>query len=408
LVYLDSSLAIKLYFNLEGMTLAKDLINVGLIGYKFMGKAHSFGFVNAPMMFPDIKAKPVLKAIVGRDEPAVREAMEQYGWQSFETDYKKLIARDDIDLVDIATGNNVHAEIAIAAAEAGKDIFCEKPLAMNVPEARQMLDAVEKAGVKHMVNFNYRAVPAVALAKKMIDDGMIGRIFHWRSVYLQDWIIDPDFPLVWRLQKDIAGSGSLGDLAAHSIDLANWLVGDIDEVSSNLTTFIKKRPKLAETTGGLSAKGGADLGDVTVDDAIIALTKFKNGAIGTIEATRFAAGNRNGNRFEINGDKGSIRFNVERLNELEYFNREDPDAYQGWRTISVTEGIHPYVQGWWPAGHIIGWGETFVHQVVNLMNALADNEMPTPNFRDGLKVQTVLEAIEKSAESGRWEKVVSE
>ncbi|HOM71802.1 MAG TPA: Gfo/Idh/MocA family oxidoreductase [Armatimonadota bacterium] len=390
------------------MTLAKDLINVGLIGYKFMGKAHSFGFVNAPMMFPDIKAKPVLKAIVGRDEPAVREAMEQYGWQSFETDYKKLIARDDIDLVDIATGNNVHAEIAIAAAEAGKDIFCEKPLAMNVPEARQMLDAVEKAGVKHMVNFNYRAVPAVALAKKMIDDGMIGRIFHWRSVYLQDWIIDPDFPLVWRLQKDIAGSGSLGDLAAHSIDLANWLVGDIDEVSSNLTTFIKKRPKLAETTGGLSAKGGADLGDVTVDDAIIALTKFKNGAIGTIEATRFAAGNRNGNRFEINGDKGSIRFNVERLNELEYFNREDPDAYQGWRTISVTEGIHPYVQGWWPAGHIIGWGETFVHQVVNLMNALADNEMPTPNFRDGLKVQTVLEAIEKSAESGRWEKVVSE
>ncbi|HOP80009.1 MAG TPA: Gfo/Idh/MocA family oxidoreductase [Armatimonadota bacterium] len=390
------------------MTLAKDLINVGLIGYKFMGKAHSFGFVNAPMMFPDIKAKPVLKAIVGRDEPAVREAMEQYGWQSFETDYKKLIARDDIDLVDIATGNNVHAEIAIAAAEAGKDIFCEKPLAMNVPEARQMLDAVEKAGVKHMVNFNYRAVPAVALAKKMIDDGMIGRIFHWRSVYLQDWIIDPDFPLVWRLQKDIAGSGSLGDLAAHSIDLANWLVGDIDEVSSNLTTFIKKRPKLAETTGGLSAKGGADLGDVTVDDAIIALTKFKNGAIGTIEATRFAAGNRNGNRFEINGDKGSIRFNVERLNELEYFNREDPDAYQGWRTISVTEGIHPYVQGWWPAGHIIGWGETFVHQVVNLMNALADNEMPTPNFRDGLKVQTVLEVIEKSAESGRWEKVVSE
>ena len=388
--------------------MAKDLINVGLIGYKFMGKAHSFGFVNAPMMFPDIKAKPVLKAIVGRDEPAVREAMEQYGWQSFETDYKKLIARDDIDLVDIATGNNVHAEIAIAAAEAGKDIFCEKPLAMNVPEARQMLDAVEKAGVKHMVNFNYRAVPAVALAKKMIDDGMIGRIFHWRSVYLQDWIIDPDFPLVWRLQKDIAGSGSLGDLAAHSIDLANWLVGDIDEVSSNLTTFIKKRPKLAETTGGLSAKGGADLGDVTVDDAIIALTKFKNGAIGTIEATRFAAGNRNGNRFEINGDKGSIRFNVERLNELEYFNREDPDAYQGWRTISVTEGIHPYVQGWWPAGHIIGWGETFVHQVVNLMNALADNEMPTPNFRDGLKVQTVLEVIEKSAESGRWEKVVSE
>ena len=380
-------------------------VNVGLIGYKFMGKAHSFGFKNAAMMFPEIEAVPVMKAICGRDERAVKAAMEQYGWESFETDYRKLIARGDIDLVDISTGNNVHAEIAIAAAEAGKHIFCEKPLAMNVGEAKQMLDAVRKAGVKHMINFNYRAVPAIAFAKKMIDDGLIGRVFHWRSVYLQDWIIDPGFPLVWRLDKSVAGSGSLGDLAAHSIDLALWLVWEIDEVSSNLTTFIKKRPKLAETTGGLSAKASDEQAEVTVDDSAIALVKFKNGAVGTIEATRFASGNRNGNRFEINGEKGAIRFNVERLNELEYFNREDPEGLQGWRTINVTDGVHPYISGWWPAGHIIGWGETFVHQVVNLMNAIARNENPSPNFEDGLKCQYVLEAVEKSDASGRWEKV---
>lgn len=385
--------------------MAKKNVNIGLIGYKFMGKAHSFGFRNAAAMFPAIGAVPVMKAIVGRDESAVWAMMEQYGWESYETDYKNLLKRDDIDLVDISTGNNVHAEIAIAAAEAGKDIFCEKPLAMNVSEARQMLDAVQKAGVKHMINFNYRAVPAVTLAKKMIDDGLIGKIFHWRSVYLQDWIIDPDFPLVWRLDKKVAGSGALGDLAAHSIDLATWLVGDIDEVSSNLTTFIKHRPKLAETTGGLGAKASSEMGEVTVDDAVIALARFKNGAIGTIEATRFATGNRNGNRFEINGGKGSIRFNVESMNELEYFNREDPEGLHGWRTISVTEGSHPYFEGWWPAGHIIGWGETFVHQVVNLMNSIAEDKMPSPNFEDGLKNQLVLEAIEKSNESHRWEKV---
>ncbi|MEN6372577.1 MAG: Gfo/Idh/MocA family oxidoreductase [Armatimonadota bacterium] len=385
--------------------MAKRRINVGMIGYKFMGKAHSFGFKNAACMFPAIEAEPVMKTIVGRDAAATVEAMHRFGWESYETDYRKLISRDDIDLVDIATGNNVHAEIAIAAAAAGKDIFCEKPLAMSVAEAKQMLEAVERAGVKHMINFNYRTVPAVALAKKMIDSGLIGRIFHWRSVYLQDWIVDPAFPLVWRLEKNLAGSGSLGDLAAHSIDLANWLVGNIDEVSSNLTTFIKKRPKLAETTEGLGAKAAKETGEVTVDDAVIALAKFKNGAIGTIEATRFATGNRNGNRFEINGEKGSIRFDIERMNELQYYNSEDPEGLQGWRTISVTEGIHPYEEGWWPAGHIIGWGETFVHQVVNLMNAIARDEMPSPSFADGLKCQMVLEAMEKSSNTGKWEKV---
>jgi predicted dehydrogenase len=381
---------------------AKKKVNVGLIGYKFMGKAHSFGFKNAAAMFPNIEALPVMKAIVGRDESAVKEAMDLYGWESYETDYRKLVERDDIDLVDISTGNNVHAEITAAAAEAGKDIFCEKPLAMNVTEARQMLEMVEKAGVRHMINFNYRAVPAVAMAKRMIDAGLIGRVFHWRSVYLQDWIIDPNFPLVWRLDKSVAGSGSLGDLSAHSIDLANWLVGDIDEVSSNLTTFVKKRPLLAETTGGLSAKASTEVGEVMVDDAVIALAKFRNGAIGTIEATRFAAGNRNSNRFEINGDKGAIRFDVERLNELEYFNREDPDGLQGWRTINVTEGSHPYIEGWWPAGHIIGYEHGFTHTIYNLMNAIANDTRPSPDFVEGARVSAVLDAMSKSAETKKW------
>lgn len=383
----------------------KAKINIGMIGYKFMGKAHSFGYRNAAAMFPDIGALPVMKAISGRDESGVKAAMTEYGWESYETDYRKLLARDDIDLVDITTGNEAHAEIAIAAAKAGKHIFCEKPLAMNLAEARRMLDAAERSGVKHMINFNYRTAPAVTLAKKMIDDGMLGRIYHWRSVYLQDWIMDPDYPLVWRLQKELAGAGALGDIAAHSIDYALWLVGEIDEVTSHLETFIKKRPKLAETAGGLAAKGTDEIGEVTVDDAVIALAKFKNGAIGTIEATRFAGGHLNGNAFEINGEKGSLRFNVERMNELDYLNREDPEEFQGWRTISATRTMHPYNAGWWPAGHVIGWGETFVHQVYNLMNAIASDEMPCPSFVDGLKVQEVLDAMERSDALRRWEKV---
>lgn len=375
--------------------MSKTTINVGLVGYKFMGKAHSFGFRNSASIFPNLEAIPVMKAICGRQLSQVKQAAEELGWESYETDWRQLISRDDIDLVDITTSNDSHAEIAIAAAQAGKHIFCEKPMAMNVAEARLMLAAAEKAGVKHMVNFNYRTVPAVALAKKMIDDGILGRIYHWRSVYLQDWLLDASFPLLWRLQKEIAGSGALGDLAAHSVDLALWLVGDIDEVSSNLTTFIEARPKT----------DGSGLGPVTVDDAVIALAKFKNGAIGTIEVSRFAAGNKNGNRFEVNGEKGSIRFDLERLNELHYFNNEDPEGLQGWRTINVTESIHPYISGWWPSGHIIGWGETFINQVANLMDAITKDKMPSPNFLDGLKCQLVLDAMERSSESRKWERL---
>jgi predicted dehydrogenase len=382
-------------------------INVGLIGYKFMGKAHSQAFRDVPFYFPDVKLSPVMKAICGRDEKGVREAQGQFGWQEYELDYRKLIERQDIGLIDIATGNNVHAEMAVAAAQAGKHIYCEKPLAMNVEEARRMVDAVKKAGVINMVNFNYRAVPAIKFARQLIDEGVIGRVFHWRGFYLQDWIIDPGFPLVWRLEGDKAGSGSHGDLAAHLIDLAHYLVGDIDEVSGLQETFVKQRPKLAATTGGLTAAASAEMGEVTVDDASLFLAKFKNGAVGTFEATRFAAGHRNGNMFEINGEKGSIRFNVERMNEIEFYDHTDPGDRQGFRVIAATEGAHPWMGAWWPPAHIIGWAQTFTHQVYELLNGIAGNTCPHPNFEDGLKCQMVLEAVTRSARTREWVKLDS-
>lgn len=377
-------------------------INVGLIGYKFMGKAHSQGFRDVAFYFPDVKVRPRMKVICGRDLDGLTQAQEQFGWDQRETDWRKVVQREDIGLVDISTGNNVHHEMAIAAAKAGKHIFCEKPLAMNVAQAREMVDAVKKAGVINMVNFNYRAVPAIRFAKQLIDEGKIGRVFHWRGFYLQDWIIDPSFPLVWRLQGDVAGSGALGDLAAHTIDLAHYLVGDIAEVVGHQETFVKKRPKLAATTGGLTAAGSTEQGEVTVDDASLFLAKFKNGAVGTFEATRFAAGHRNGNMFEINGDKGSLRFNIERMNELEYFDRSEPGDRQGFRIIQTTEGAHPWMQGWWPPAHIIGWAQTFTHQVYELMNGIAEKKNPHADFEDGLKCQIVLEAVARSSSERRW------
>ena len=382
-------------------------INVSLIGYKFMGKAHSQAFRDVPFYFPDVKLSPVMKAICGRDEKGVREAQGQFGWQEYELDYRKLIERQDIGLIDIATGNNVHAEMAVGAPQAGKHIYCDKPLAMNVEEARRMVDAVKKAGVINMVNFNYRAVPAIKFARQLIDEGVIGRVFHWRGFYLQDWIIDPGFPLVWRLEGDKAGSGSHGDLAAHLIDLAHYLVGDIDEVSGLQETFVKQRPRLASATGGVTAAASAEMGEVTVDDASLFLAKFKNGAVGTFEATRFAAGHRNGNMFEINGEKGSIRFNVERMNEIEFYDHTDPGDRQGFRVIAATEGAHPWMGAWWPPAHIIGWAQTFTHQVYELLNGIAGNTCPHPNFEDGLKCQMVLEAVTRSARTREWVKLDS-
>ena len=378
-------------------------IGVGLVGYKFMGKSHSNAYRQVAAFFPDLALRPEMKAICGRDEEAVKAAAHQFGWEGYETDWRKLVARDDIGLIDISTPGDSHATIAIEAAKHGKHIFCEKPLANTLAEARQMVDAVKQAGVVSMVNFNYRRVPAVQLAKQLIESGRLGKIYHWRAVYLQDWIMDPNFPLVWRLNKAEAGSGTLGDLGAHIIDLARMLVGEISEVSGMTETFIKQRPTLSGTTGGLGAAGGPEMGEVTVDDAALFLARFASGAVGTFEVTRFAKGRNNYNSFEINGSKGSIKFNLERMNELDVLLEDDMPDVAGFRNVLVTNGgVHKYVGAWWPAGHIIGWEHTFTHGVLDLLNGIAIGKSPDPTFDDGLRCQAVLDAIEHSASARAW------
>ena len=377
-------------------------LNIGMIGYSFMGKAHSNGFRQVPAFFPELDVKPVLKVICGRDRDAVQDAAQTYGWEEWETDWEKVIARDDIDIVDICTPGNLHLPMALAALQAGKHVICEKPLANTLEEARELLAVAANASKKTMVAFNYRRVPAVALARQLIAEGRIGKIYHWRAVYLQDWIIDPDFPLVWRLEKDKAGSGPHGDLNAHIIDLALHLVGDIDRVVGADTTFIKERPTLDAVDAGLGAKGGDTMGRVTVDDATLFLARFANGALGSFEATRFAAGRRNHNRFEINGSKGSIAFNLEKMNELQFYSHEDEDHIQGFREIIVGEGSQPFMSAWWPPGHIIGWEHTFTHEFRDFFEAIAKDEAFSPDFAEGTKVQAVLEAVVDSAKSGRW------
>ncbi|HHV97221.1 MAG TPA: Gfo/Idh/MocA family oxidoreductase [Clostridiaceae bacterium] len=385
----------------------KNSINIGLVGYKFMGKAHSNAFQRLSMFFnPSVKVN--LKAICGRDENWVRESAEKFGWEGYETSWEKLVQRDDIDVIDIAAPSNVHKEIAIKAAEAGKHVFCEKPLALSLSDAREMLEAVKKNNVKHQIGFNYRFAPAVQLAKKLIDEGKIGKIYHFRGLYLQDWIIDPGFPLVWRLDKKVAGSGSLGDLGAHLIDLARFLVGDFERVIGVNKTFIKNRPIVEKMTGlSAQAQKSEKMGEVTVDDATIFLAEFKNGALGSIEATRFANGHKNGMSFEINGSKGSIKFEFERMNELQYFSADDEAGTQGFRLIQVTEGIHPYMEAWWPAGHVIGYEHTFVHEMYEFIEAIAKDKETSPNFYDGIKCQQVLEAVDLSIERGQWVEVDS-
>jgi predicted dehydrogenase len=379
-----------------------DTIKVGLIGYKFMGKSHSNAYRQVSAFY-DLPLQPEMTVLCGRDEAAVSKEAVRMGWQGYSTDWREVVARPDIGLIDISTPGDSHYDIAIAAAEAGKHILCEKPLANTLDEARKMQEAVERAGVIGMVNFNYRRVPAVQLAKQLIDSGQIGEIRHWRAVYLQDWITDPEFPLVWRLQKHLAGSGALGDIGAHIIDLAHFLLGDIEEVNGLLKTFIKERPIPAEMTG-LSASASTERGEVTVDDAALVLARFANGAIGTFEATRFATGRRNRNSFEINGSRGSIVFDLERLNELQFYSVDDPQESQGFRTILVTEPVHPYMSAWWPAGHIIGWEHTFTHGVVDLLNGIVNKQSPAPTFADGVKCQAVLDAVERSSDGGGWVK----
>lgn len=370
-------------------------VNVALIGYAFMGKAHSNAWRQVGPFFSP-RLRPRLKVICGRNAANVEAAARTYGWEESATDWRQVVRRADIDLVDVSTPGDSHAEIAIEAARAGKAVICEKPLANTVAEARRMLAAVEKAGVVHMICHNYRRAPAVMLARQLIEDGRIGEIRHFRGTYLQDWIADPAFPLVWRLEKDKAGSGALGDIGAHSIDLARFLVGEIAEVSGHLETFVHERP----LPGNRRRRGR-----VTVDDAAMALVRFDNGAIGTIEATRFARGRKNRNSFEINGSTGSIAFDLERMNELEVYFESDPAGVRGFRRILVTESDHPFVKAWWPPGHIIGYEHTFTHTFHDLLEAMAAGRVPSPNFDDGLRNQMVMAAIEKAAATRRWVKV---
>ncbi len=378
-------------------------IGVGLVGYKFMGRTHSNAYRQVSHFF-DVDPAPQMVAICGRNAEAVKAAADTLGWQGYETDYHALIARDDIGLVDVATTGNTHYDIVLAALDAGKHVLCEKPLANTLEEAAGMLTAARNAGVVAMVNFNYRRVPAVQLAKQLIDSGELGEIRHWRAVYLQDWINDPDFPLVWRLQKDLAGSGALGDIAAHILDLSHFLIGQVSEVVGTLDTFVKERPREAPSGGGagLSASGATDRGPVTVDDATSFLARFESGATGVFEASRLAPGRRNHNAFEINGSKGSLSFNLERLNELEVYFVDDPAGLQGFRTINVTEANHPYAGAWWPAGHIIGYEHTFVHAIKDLMDGIKSGVTPAPTFEDGFRCQAVLDAVERSVNDRAW------
>lgn len=377
-------------------------VRIGMVGYKFMGKAHSLAYREVPTVFPEVP-RPAMKVICGRDEAGVKQAAEQFGWESYSTDWKDLVNRDDLDVIDINAPSNVHKEIAIAAAKAGKHVFCEKPLALTLADSREMLEAAETAGVKHMIGFNYRFAPAVQLAKKLLDEGRLGIIHHFRAWFLQDWIVDPDFPLVWRLDKEVAGSGSHGDLGAHLIDLAHFLIGHMEEVVGMSETFVKERPQPSSMTG-LSASGDKDAprGPVTVDDATLFLARFENGALGSFEATRFAPGHRCTNSFEINGSKGSIKFDFERMNELQVYFTDDAEDVQGFRRVLVTDAPHAYMDAWWPAGHTIGYGQTFTHEVVELMRAIKEDRQPSPNFRDGVACQAVLEAVERSIDERRW------
>jgi len=386
--------------------MAKKTINVGLVGYKFMGKAHSNAYRQVGRFFTELEVQPVLKALCGRDEAGVKQAAETFGWLEYETDWRKLISRDDIDVIDIAAPGNLHAEIAIAAAKAGKHVLCEKPLGNTSAQAKEMLDAVNEAGVKHGIFFNYRKAPAVALAKQLITEGTLGKIYHWRGTYLQDWIVNPNFPLVWRLQKETAGSGSHGDLNAHLIDTARYLVGDIAEVNGILETFVKQRPELASTDDRMGGTASDKMGEVTVDDASVFMARFENGAIGTFEATRFALGRKNYNRFEINGSKGSVVFNMERPNELEVYTEDTRTGTYGFRTVSVTSGQDPYSGHYWPTAHNTGYEHTFINLLYDAFTAIGANKNPSPDFYDGYVNNLILDAVEKSAHTRQWVPVI--
>ena len=364
-------------------------LGIALIGTGFMGRAHSNAWRQVSRFF-ETPLEPELRVICGRNPETTREAANKLGWLEHSTDWETVVRRSDIDIVDICTPGDSHLPIALAAADAGKAVFCEKPLANSVAEAEHMRDAVVKAGVVHMLCHNYRRAPAVMLAMQIIDEGRIGRIRHFRGTYLQDWIVDPEAPRVWRLEKAKAGSGALGDIASHSLDLARFLVGEISEVAGLLETFIAERP----------LPDSSQTGPVDVDDAALALMRFHCGAIGSVEGSRFCPGRKNYNRFEINGSEGSLSFDLERMNELEFYAEEGPRS--GFRTILATDPSHPFVQAWWPPGHILGYEHTFTHTVLDLLRAVEGSGPFGPTFEDGVANQRVLDAIERSSDAGTW------
>jgi len=377
-------------------------INVGMIGYKFMGKAHSNAYAKVNMFF-DADANVVRKVICGRDADGVGQAAKKFGWEHAETDWKKLASRGDVDMVDINAPSYLHKEMAIFSANEGKHVFCEKPLAFSTADAREIIEAANRNGVKNQVAFNFRFAPAIRVIRSMIESGRLGKIYHFRGHYLQDFIMSPDFPKVWRLDKTVAGSGSLGDLGAHVIDLARFLVGDVKSVIGIAKTFIDERP-LPEGMTGLSGKASKDAPReaVDVDDATCFIGEFECGALLQIEATRFAAGNRNNLSFEINGSLGSVRFGIERICELEYYDANNDEGLQGFSTITVTEGVHPYAGNWWPAGHAYGYEHTIVHEVYEFVQSVANDAPASPDFTDGMKCAQIMEAVDLSIERRAW------
>jgi predicted dehydrogenase len=373
-------------------------LRIGMIGYGFMGRAHSNAYQTVSHFF-DVDYRPVLKAVCARSENKAKAFADQWGYEAVETDWRKLVERKDIDLIDICTPNNSHAEIAIAAARAGKMILCEKPLALNGPEALKMVEAVEKAGVPNMVWYNYRRVPAVTLARRLIDEGRLGRIFHYRSVFLQDWTINPELPqggtALWRLDEAAAGSGVTGDLLAHCIDTALWLNGGIDRLTAMTETFVKERKH--NLTGKMEKVG--------IDDACAFLARFRNGSLATFESTRYARGHKALYTLEINGEHASIAWDLHDLHRLQYFDHRDEGLVRGWRSIHVSDSDHPYMGKWWVPGLQIGYESSFVHQVADFLEGVAKGQPAQPDFRNAYQTQLVLDAILQSARDEKWAKV---
>jgi predicted dehydrogenase len=383
--------------------MTKTSVNIAMIGSGFMGRAHSNGYRQARAFF-DLPVEPVMKVLGARNEVTGPRLAEAYGWQEVIQDWRDVVTRSDVDVVDIVTPVYTHAEIAEAALAEGKAVICEKPLAGTLEEAKAMNAAAESAGVPTMCNYNMRATPAIALARRMIENGAIGEINQWRAAFMQGWLVNEDFPLTWRLKKELAGSGALGDLGSHSIDMARFLVDEIAAVAAMWHTFTEERPIPVDDVGRNSVPSG-EMGEVTVDDSVWTLLRFEKEAFGTMEATRMATGQLCSNRFEVYGSEGGLTFDFMRLNELQYFSLEDPAGRQGWRTIHATQPNHPYVEAWWPAGHSLGYEHTFPHLLVDFFEAYAADEMPNPDFSDALRTQAVMEAVEKSSKSGNWEAV---